>query len=210
MDEKRVTTMNKPNNAMKKSIVLLFLFWHIAMFGQETVTTTVKYGVENKELQDVFRFQNIFVEKFEFGSPQIMGKYYRVFIKEFKNGKLTSSKVLFDGTETDLFKINLPTFSFKIFTQTSKNNLRVQLMHRNYGSAKQDFELTESSAEYVPKDFFGANIAVENPLNEEFPLLAIITPTKHEDGSASYCEVVQSEIKAEELGKHFNIPHLST
>ena len=57
------------------------------------------------------------------------------------------------------------------------------------------------------KDFFGSKLTIELPMTEEIPLFAIITPTLHKDGSASYCEVVQSDIKPEELGKHFNIPH---
>ena len=34
-----------------------------------------------------------------------------------------------------------------------------------------------------------------------------ITPTIHEDGSSSYCEVAQSDIAPEKLGAHFKIPH---
>lgn len=190
-----------------KKITILLLFGQLLVYGQETVTTTVEYGVENQELKELFDFQNITVEKFDFESPEINGKYYQVFIKEFKNGKLIDSKILFDGKEVDYFKINSPLFSFKIFTQISNNTLQVQLRNRKYGSAKKDFELTENSSEYVTKDFFGAKIAIENPLDKEFPLLAIITPTKNSDGSGSYCQVVQSDIAPEKLGEHFKIPH---
>lgn len=45
------------------------------------------------------------------------------------------------------------------------------------------------------------------PINEEFPILAVITSTMRKDGSSSYCEVAQSEIAPEKLGEKFNIPH---
>ncbi|WP_108424945.1 hypothetical protein [Flagellimonas amoyensis] len=190
-----------------KILSILILLGQPILFGQETVTTTVKYGFENPELQELFEFQNIGVEKFEFESPKINGKYYQVFIKEYKTGKLIDSKILFDGTEIDQFKINSRLFDFKIFTEISKNNLKIQLRSKKYASANRNYELTENSSEYATKDFFGAKIAIENPLSKEFPLLAIITPTKHSNGFSSYCEVVQSDIAPEKLGEHFNIPH---
>ncbi|MFD2100429.1 hypothetical protein [Flagellimonas iocasae] len=190
-----------------KILASLLLLGQFITFGQETVKTTVKYGIDNPELLDFFDFQNIAVERFDFESPKINGKYYRVYIKEFKNGKLTDTKTLFNATEADIFRISSSVFNFKIFTQISKDNLTIQLRKSTYASAKKDFKLTENSYEYATKDFFGAKMAIENPINGEFPLLAIITPTKHSDGSASYCEVVQSEITPEKLGEHFKIPH---
>ncbi|MGS2761249.1 hypothetical protein [Sinomicrobium sp. M5D2P9] len=187
---------------------LLFLFFvQLKTFGQNTVTTTTKYGVENMELLEIFEFQNIAVQRFDFESAEIEGKYYQLHIKEFRNGKLADTKILFDATETELFQIKQPVFDLKIFTEISADNLKVQLRGPNYSSASKNFKLTNNGSEYITKDFFGSEKTVENPLKDEFPLLAIITPTIHDDGSGSYCEVVQSDIKPEELGTHFKIPH---
>ena len=190
------------------SIVLLILFISpLPTLGQETVNTSVKYGFENQEIQEVFDFQNISVEKFEFNSSNLIRKHYQVFIKEFKNGELVDSKILFNGTEMEDFRINSSQLQFKIFTQISNNSLKVQLRNKRYASAKKNLDLVENSSNYVAKDFFGSKTNIENPLDEEFPLLAIITPTKHSNGISSYCEVVQSDVEPEQLGKHFNIPH---
>ncbi|MBE7649279.1 hypothetical protein G1K66_12210 [Tenacibaculum finnmarkense] len=191
----------------KIQILLILILFGKLMFGQKTVRTEVKYGVKNSELAEIFEFQNIAIQKFDFKSPEINGKYYKTFIKEFKNGKLIDKKILFDGTELEYFKINSTDFSFKIFTETSKNKLKIQLRTEKYAGSKKDFELIENNSKYVTKDFFGNKRKIKNPLNKEFPLLAIITPTKQNNGISSYCKVVQSEIRPEKLGEYFKIPH---
>ena len=57
------------------------------------------------------------------------------------------------------------------------------------------------------KDFFGSKKELSIDLQKKNAVFAIITPTIHEDGSGSYCEVAQSEIAPEKLGEHFKIPH---
>ena len=191
-----------------KTLTLIFCFLQIFLFAQKkTVTTTVQYGVENQELMEIYQFQNISVEKFNFQGDEIKNKSYQVFIKEFKDGKLVDTKTLFDGTETDYFKIKYSQLKFKIFSELSRENLKIQLRTETYGSGIKNFKLYSKSEDYIMRDFFNEKIAIEYPLNEEFAILAIITPTLHKDGSASYCDVVQADIKPEKLGEHFKIPH---
>jgi len=63
------------------------------------------------------------------------------------------------------------------------------------------------ASDYLLKDFQENKEFVTVPLQEEFPILAIITPVKQPDGSSSYCEVAQSEIPPDQFWKHFKIPH---
>jgi len=62
----------------------------------------------------------------------------------------------------------------------------------------------------VLKDFFGGENFLEVSATQRFPILAIITPTTHKDGSGSYCEFVQSDLKPEDIGIHFKIPHYAS
>ena len=57
------------------------------------------------------------------------------------------------------------------------------------------------------KDFLGNRPEIKVSTNGSHALFAIITPTIHKDGSASYCEVAQSGIAPKDLGKTFNIQH---
>ena len=158
-----------------KTLTLIFCFLQIFLFAQKkTVTTTVQYGVENQELMEIYQFQNISVEKFNFQGDEIKNKSYQVFIKEFKDGKLVDTKTLFDGTETDYFKIKYSQLKFKIFSELSRENLKIQLRTETYGSGIKNFKLYNKSEDYIMRDFFNEKIAIEYPLNEEFAILAII------------------------------------
>ena len=76
-----------------------------------------------------------------------------------------------------------------------------------FRSKKAYFKLIGDPDRYVLKDFFGTKRELNLDLQKKNAIFAIITPSVHEDGSASYCEVVQSNIEPEDLGQHFKIPH---
>ena len=97
--------------------------------------------------------------------------------------------------------------SVKFFFSIADGKLKTFVRGRNFGSKKSYFKLFQNSDDYALKDFFGNKKEIEVPIGREFPAFAILTPMKHNDGSASYCEVVQSNIKPEKLGDFFHIPH---
>lgn len=78
---------------------------------------------------------------------------------------------------------------------------------RFFTSKKQYRKLYLDSDLYAVKDFFGGSDKYKINLSNSNALFAIITPTVHLDGAGSYCEVVQSNIKPENLGKVYSIPH---
>lgn len=48
---------------------------------------TNNYGSENKEIQNLIDFENIYIEQLNFESENLNGKYYQINLEEFKNGK---------------------------------------------------------------------------------------------------------------------------
>jgi hypothetical protein len=187
------------------AINLLLGFTNI-VFCQD-VKVTASSGSENEEIRDIINFQNIFIEKFNFSSDSLAGKWFEVNIQEYKDGNLVSKTNLFDGSESDYFKIDSSETSIKIFADINNSKLTTSIYGKRFHSKKMNFEVTENSNNYVLKNFFGNKTEIQVSLHEEFAILAIITPTLRKDGSGSYCEVVQSDIKPEDLGKHFKIPH---
>jgi len=188
-------------------LITTFLFTNLTF--SQTVKITKNYGSSNPELQEIMDFQNIQVEKFNFENSNLRGKNFEINVSEYVNGKLKSKTLLCDTSEADFLKIQYSPFSLKMFTQMKNGFLTINAKFYNFSSKTLNLKLSEKNQDkdYVAKDFFGAKIVTEFPLQEEFPLLAIITPTIHKDGSGSYCEVVQSDIKPENLGEHFKIPH---
>ncbi len=193
---------------MKLKFLLLFYFFlPINLFAQNLVKMTSHYGSDSSEINDLMEFENIYIETLYFKSDSIRNKFYEINIREYKNGKFIRESNLFDGQESDYFKVNSHMESVKFFFSIADGRLKTFVRGRNFGSKKSYFKLFQDSDDYALKDFFGNKKEIEVPIGREFPAFAILTPMKHNDGSASYCEVVQSNIKPEELGEYFHIPH---
>lgn len=177
------------------------------VFGQETIKMTSSYGSDSPEIQDLIDFENIFIQKLNFQGDKLKGNSYTINLEEFKKGKLTKTSTLFDGTETDYFKIDTDNESLKFFFKLSESKLKTYIRGKKFGSKKSYFKLNTDADKYALKDFFGNHEEMNIELNKKTAVFAIITPTIHKDGSGSYCEVAQSNINPEKLGEHFKIPH---
>ncbi len=188
-------------------LILSLLIFQIN-YGQKTAKMIIEYGSKNHEINSLMTFQNIEVEKISFESPEIIGKHYEVNLKEYKKGKLVNTKNLFDTGVVDYLKIDSTYTSFKFFSKIDEDKLMVFVESSRMHTAKRTFNLEKrKGSAYALKDFLGIEGFTNVPLNEEFPILAIITPTKQEDGMSSYCEVAQSKVAPDQYWEKFEIPH---
>jgi len=194
---------------MKLKIKILFFFVIMTnfVFAQDPIKMTNAYGAENKEIQELIDFENIFIEQLNFEGDSLKGKYYQINLEEFINGKLVKTSILFDGSETDYFKIDTNKETLKFFFKLSDGKLKTYIRGKKFGSKKSYFKLKSNPDKYALKDFFGSKEELNIDLNKKNAVFAIITPTIHKDGSGSYCEVAQSNINPEKLGEHFKILH---
>ena len=191
----------------KIKLLLIFLVLSNIAFAQNEVKMTNNYGSENIDIQGLIDFENIYIERLNLESKELNGKFITVSIEEYKNGKLKNTSILFDGSESDYFKIDSNKESLKFFFKMTDGKLKAYIKGQKFGSKKAFFKLYEESEKYALKDFFGTKKELNLDINKKNPVFAIITPTIHKDGSGSYCEVAQSNIAADKLGEHFNIPH---
>ena len=194
---------------MTSKIVSLAFFAFVTQFAlaQNTVKMTNNYGSENSEIQDLLDFENVYVEQLHFESESLKGKQYQIHIEEYKNGKHIRTEMLFDGSESDYFKMDAAKESVKFFFKMKDGKLATYIRGKKFGSKKSYFKLTSDADKYALKDFFGSKEELKIDFTKKNAVFAIITPTLHKDGSGSYCEVAQSEIAPEKLGEHFKIPH---
>lgn len=190
-----------------KNLLLLLTLAVNFSFAQNNIKITNIYGSKNSEIQNLLDFEKIYLEQFYFEGKDLKGKQYVINLQEFSDGKLVNTSLLFDGRETDYFKIKSNKESLTFLFKIADGKLKTYIKGIRFGSKKSYFNLKSDSDDYTLKDFFGNKTELNIDANQETPILAIITPTKHADGSASYCEVVQSNVKPENLGTHFNIPH---
>lgn len=196
---------------MKKIVmcVTLAIAGHTFAKAQE-VKMTADFGVEDKVTNYILDFQNISIEHFKFYGEDLKGKVAVVVLKEFKKGKLVKTEKLFDGEESrDHFKIDSSYFDFRFFASLDNENrqFRTWIRASRFGAGKRQYVLQKDKFGYAMKDFFGSKKELTFGINDEIPLLAMITPHKQENGWGSYCEVLQSDIQPKDLGKHFGIPH---
>ena len=75
------------------------------MFSQ-SIKITNHYGSENKEIQDLIDFESIYIEQLNFEGETLKGKSYQIALEEYIEGRLAHTTMLFDGTESDYFKIS--------------------------------------------------------------------------------------------------------
>ncbi|MBW1294368.1 hypothetical protein [Aquimarina litoralis] len=186
---------------------VLFLGILSFSFAQNTASMSVNQGFENRDLQGLIGFENLFFEKLIFEGKAIKGKSYSIEIIEYINGKESSRKILFDGKESDYFNIRSEKETLNFFAKLDEGKLKVQMHANGFRSKKMYYDLEGNADIYALKDFLASNETITIDLQKKHPVFAIVTPTVHKDGSNSYCEVAQSNIATDQLGKHFKIPH---
>lgn len=174
---------------------------------ESTIDVRINNAPINEDLQILFDFENINKSEFSFSGKSIKGKFYIVKIKEYANGKLTNIETLFDERGTEFFRIDSTETSFNLLTKVDKNDIKVWIIGKRFGSKQVYCPTTKGNGRYVAKDFFGAKDILKKDSKNPFELMAIITPNRSEDGSGSYCRVAQSEVNPADFGKVFNIPH---
>ena len=192
---------------MKKNLFALgLLLAFLNSYSQKSVKMISKYGTTNKDIVSLMRFQNITLESLSFESSELIGKSYEVNLKEYKKGKLVKTKNLLDGDKyVEIDSINV---TLKFISKIENDKMTIFIETARMFSDKMTFDLEKHKGnDYVLKDFQGNKDFTKVSINEEFPILAIITPVELEKGYFSYCEIAQSEIEPEKFGEKFKITH---
>lgn len=163
------------------------------------------YNFKNDEINSLMLFQNIEVANLSFESPEIKGKYYEIIVQEYRKGKMIKVKNLFSS---EYIKIDSTFMSFKFYSKIENDKMVVFVESPQMYSEKITFNLEKGKgSKYALKDFQGIDGFTNVSINEEFPILAIITPVKVTERKNSYCEVAQSGVKPEKYWEKFGIPH---
>lgn len=190
-----------------KKLMFLACFGLMQAQGQ-TVKVTSTYELKEADVNHLLDFLDVSLEKFRFESTALVGRAPTVLIKELRKGEVIRTDTLLNGiTDAPYLRITKPYYEFSFFTEIRDETLRTYIRSSSYSAGKRKFSLETDRYGYALKDFFGGKKELNYAPGEPIPLLAIITPHDQGNGFASYCEVVQTDIRPEELGEHFGIPH---
>lgn len=164
-----------------------------------TMTSTT---VENLDLADVLKFQNIYFYKIQFQGAGLVGKDYTIVAKEIWDGEVKATDTIFNSRKRRVGKIQADSLNFKVIgSNTPDNKLKVMFFFPGFGIQKQ-YEAT-ASTEYSFRSLY-RGLAIEP--GKRFYALAYILPYEA-DGYKTYCGVDDSGEDVESWGKVFRIPH---
>lgn len=192
---------------MKKIIFLISVLLSLSFTAQaqSNIRFTSTEGVENEDLMNVLRFQDIHLAKVKLNGNHLWGKNFKIFIRDFQNGKLRASHEVFDSREDDFFKIKEEEFSFSVLAQrTQKQTVKIDVRFLGFGISRE-FAVGVTQKDFALKSFQGAQQSLAAPIGKTFPLFSFLMPYRDKKGASYYCDVVQSGVAPEELGKKYGL-----
>lgn len=193
---------------MKNLFLLLFVSFSIAasVFGQSDIKMRAAYGSENSDLMSVLYFENIGLAKMTFTGSDLKNKNFQISIKEFVGGKLTRTETIFDSREDEYFRIKSDRFGFRVLTKTTaENTVKFDFQFDGFSKAKE-YKISPGQKEFALKTFLGNKPEITIPVGANAYILTYMMPYVKKDGLKQYCEVVQADVKPEDLGAKYNIP----
>ncbi len=170
-----------------------------------SIVMTTKPLSEQREILDIFRFQNIDYYQTTIKGA-IKGKYYSITAKEIWNGKVTKTDTLFDSSKGELAfigKHKTDSLKFSIMaSKVDKKKLKVNFSLDRVGIYRE-YKSTPSDS-YSLRD-----VATQMTIEPGMPFYAFayILPYKLKSGGSSWCAVESSGKDIEKWGQEFGIKH---
>lgn len=193
---------------MKKLLPLLSLLLSLSSTAQaqSNIRFTSTEGVENEDLMNILRFQDIHFAKVKLNGTHLWGKNFKIFIRDFQNGKLHATHEVFDSREDEFFKAKEEELSFNVLAQrTQHQTVKIDIRFLGFGVSKE-ITVGAGQKDFALKSFQGAQLSLAAPIGKTFPLFSFLMPYRGKNGASYYCDVVQSGVAPEELGKKFKLP----
>jgi hypothetical protein len=164
-----------------------------------------EYSSENKDLKDLFIFENIDYFKLTFVGKELKGKYLSIVVKEYWDGEITRIDTLTNTAKNERLKLSKKKLKINVMgRRTPDNKLTLFFRFPWFGTIKS-YDAIESY-DYSLRAI-GTNMNIMP--NESFYMMAYILPYV-EDGSKYWCTVDSSGNDVENWGKKFGIAHYLT
>lgn len=162
--------------------------------------------LENDDLMNLYRFQNIQIAKVKFTGKGLWGKNFKLYVQEVVDGKPQRKQAIFDSSEDDFFKIKEQEFTFNVLAQrTPLNKVRFDFRFLGYGFTKE-FTVKVDQQDFVLKSAQDGEDELEVKAGREFNFLSFIMPYKSQHGSLRYSTFEPLSVRPDAMGKKFGIP----
>lgn len=190
-------------------ILLSGLMAYASLFSPAQAQSNIRFstseGVDNEDLMNVLRFQDIHLHKLTFNGNHLWGKDFKLYIRDFQNGQLASRHLLFDSREDEFFKIKEEQLQFSLLAQhRHRQSVKFDIRFLGFGVSKE-FEVLGHQKDFVLKTVATEEIARAFPIGQATPLVGFFMPYKTKNGSVRYPDPSLDQTNIEQLGKRYGI-----
>lgn len=191
------------------SVAILLFLCSFNAFAQSDIRMRTEFGSENQDLRSILSFEEISLDKLIFTGDDLKNKDFQITVKKIVNGDLEKQEVVFDSKESEYFKIKSNRFIFRLLAKvTLEPKVKFDFQFNGFAKSVQ-YNIEKTNGDFhrrlALKDFLGEQPDIPISLNKSTYILAYMMPFVRQDGSSSYCEVAQSGVNPEDLGKKYAI-----
>ncbi len=189
---------------MKRTFFLcISILFSITVFAQTENVKLTSTNCKNEEVQGLLEFQKIQYNKSVFSHKDLRNKFFKLKLKDIRNGKKFADSIIFDSKKLGL-RINDSIFTLKIYAKATKHHkLRMQMNVKRL-AYEMEFDLTEKSTDYALR-----NVAAEGKFpiqfGKPFYFLGFITPYDLGSGIKSFREVANDTKNIEKWGEKYKL-----
>ena len=162
--------------------------------------------IDNDDLMNLYRFQNIQVAKIKFTGKGLWGKDFKLYVQEVIDGRPQKKQPIFDSREDEFFKLKEQEFTFSVLAQrTIQSKVRFDFRFLGYGFTKE-FSVKENQQDFVLKSAQDSEAELEVQAGREFNFLSFIMPYKSQQGTLRYSDFDPLSVRPDAMGKKYGIP----
>lgn len=182
------------------------LFLSGTTFAQSPIFLSTSDGTPHEDLMHVMQIQGIHMTKVKINGDELAGKNYKINLKDFSNGKLVATHLIFDSNKDELFKFKEKEFGFNVLIKRmTPTTMRVDFRFSGF-SVTKNLEVKNNHTDFLLKSFQKNLDGIAIDMNKPNHFLALMMPYQLPNQATRYADVANANIKPEDLGNSFPIP----
>lgn len=195
---------------MKRIFIISLLFFITSnLFSQNKIQLVSEFNeaqTKDEFENDLFAGVNKLKFHFEDVTP-VLNKDYKILIKEYKKGKLSSEQIVINTKAEGLPKIE-KDFKFTLIAQHILDNEKIGFFFKNFMNKKiykVDKLFTDGLLDL--RDLTGGTNKIDFEIGNEVQIALITPPNENPNaGNLGYCEVSKGNIDIAAWYKKYRIP----
>lgn len=181
----------------------------VNLFAQNNLHLISEYSeAETKDDFENDLFTGINKLKFHFQEVNpVLGKNYKIIIREYKKGKLHSEKITINSKDEELPKID-SAFKFTLIAQHILDNQKIGFFFNNFMNKKiYKVNKTFQDGTFDLRDLTGNTKKIDFEIGKEVQIALITPPNENPNaGNLGYCEVSKGNIDVSSWYQKYKIP----